>query len=103
MADGAASPYFAMAAALHAARLGLEGGYALPPEEVNDGLETICTDRHAPHDLASSLDALEADTVLSTAIGQTLIDNYVAIKREELNTLAGLSHDEQIAYYLHYI
>ena len=103
MADCAASPYFAMAAMLQAGLLGLENGYELPGEEVNDGLETISTDRHTPHDLASALDALEADTVLSAAIGQDLIDNFIAIKREEVRILEGKSAEEQTAYYLYYI
>ncbi|MBU6394444.1 MAG: glutamine synthetase family protein [Sphingomonadales bacterium] len=103
MADCAASPYFAMAAMLQAGLLGLERSYELPPEELNDGLETISTDRHTPHDLGAALDALEADTVLSAAIGQDLVDNFIAIKREEVRILEGKSAEEQTAYYLHYI
>lgn len=103
MADCAASPYFAMAAMLQAGLLGLENGYELPPEELNDGLETISTDRHTPHDLGAALDALEADTVLSAAIGQDLVDNFIAIKREEVRILDGKSAEEHTAYYLHYI
>lgn len=103
MADCAASPYFAMAAMLQAGLLGLDNGYELPPEEVNDGLETISTDRHTPHDLGAALDALEADKVLAAAIGQDLVDNFIAIKREEVRILEGKSAEEQTAYYLHYI
>lgn len=103
MADCAASPYFAMAAMLQAGLLGLENGYELPPEELNDGLETISTDRHTPHDLGAALDALETDKVLSAAIGQDLVDNFIAIKREEVRILEGKSAEEQTAYYLHYI
>jgi glutamine synthetase len=103
LADCAASPYFAMAALLQAGLLGLDNGYELPGEEVNDGLETISTDRHTPHDLGAALDALETDTVLSAAIGQELVDNFIAIKREEVRILEGKTADEQLAYYLHYI
>lgn len=103
LADCAASPYFALAAALQAALLGVERGYELPPAETNDGLETINTERHTPHSLSDALDALEADDVLKAAVGETMINNFVAIKREELKTLDGKSVDEQIAYYLHYI
>ena len=103
LADCAASPYFAMAAMLQAALLGVENSYPLPPQELNDGLETINTDRHTPHDLTAALDALEADTVLSAAVGQELIDNFIAIKREEVRILEGKSAEEQTAYYLHYI
>ena len=103
MADCAASPYFALAAALQAALLGIKQGYDLPEAETNDGLETINTDRHTPHALGDALDALEADAVLRQAVGEELIDNFVAVKRQELETLEGKSVDEQIAYYLHYI
>jgi glutamine synthetase len=103
MADCAASPYFAMAALLQAALLGVDNGYPLPAEELNDGLETIGTDRHTPHDLGAALDALEADTVLTGAVGQELIDNFIAIKREEVRILSEKPDDAHVGYYLHYI
>ena len=103
LADCAASPYFAMAALLQAALLGIDNGYALPEPETNDGLETINTDRHTPHDLAAALDALEADTALTEAIGSGMIANYIAIKREEVRILGGKSAAEHIPYYLYYV
>ncbi|MEJ2409029.1 MAG: glutamine synthetase family protein [Novosphingobium sp.] len=103
LADGAASPYFAIAALLRAALLGLDKDYDLPATETSDGLETINTDRHTPHDLGGALDALEADKDLTGAIGQELIDNYICIKREELRIVSEKPGEEQIAYYLHYI
>ena len=36
-------------------------------------------------------DALEADTVLSAAIGQEMIDNFIAIKREEVRIIGAAS------------
>lgn len=103
MADCAASPYFAMAAMLQAALLGLENGYDLPEPETNDGLETINTDRHTPHCLSDALDALEADTALAYAVGADLVANFVAIKRDEVRIVGDLSEAEQLAYYLHYV
>lgn len=103
LADCAASPYFALAAALQAARLGVENGYELPPEELNDGLETISTDRHTPHNLGDALDALEQDKVLGVALGQVMVDNYIAIKRAELGELDGKSNEEQLDYYMNFI
>lgn len=103
LADCAASPYFAIAALLQAANLGMEHGYALPEPETADGIETVSADDHAPHDLGSALDALESDTALADAIGSVLVANYVAIKRREIELLADKSRDEQIAYYLYYI
>jgi len=103
VADCAASPYFALAASLQAALLGVTNGYALPDPETNDGLETINTDRHTPHSLDEALNALDADSVLKSAVGKEIIDNFIAIKRQEVDILDGKSTEEQIAYYLHYI
>ncbi|MFY7837404.1 MAG: glutamine synthetase [Novosphingobium sp.] len=103
MADCAASPYFALAAMLQAALLGLENGYDLPAPETNDGLETINTDRHTPYSLAHALDALEADTVLAHAVGPEMIANFIAIKRDEVKIVSDRADADQLAYYLHYI
>jgi len=103
LADCAASPYFAMAATLRAALLGVERGYALPEAETGDGLEKVGTDRHTPHDLGAALDALERDEVLIEAVGAGIIANFIGTKREEARILGGKSAEEQIAYYLHYI
>ena len=103
MADCAASPYFALAAALQAALLGVQNSYELPDAETNDGLEMTNTERHTPHSLGEALDALEADTLLSKATGAELIANFIAVKRQELTNLDGKSAREQVAYYLHYI
>lgn len=103
LADCAASPYFGLAALLQAALLGVEEKYELPPVETNDGLDRANTDRHAPDSLSAALDALEADTALSSAVGQGLIDNFLGVKRQEVNILGDRSVEEQIAYYLHYI
>ncbi|MEI4508692.1 glutamine synthetase [Sphingopyxis sp. CCNWLW253] len=103
LADCAASPHFALAAALQAALLGVTKEYPLPPPETSDGLDQANTARHTPHALGDALDALDADAVLKQAVGAALIDNFIAIKREELRTLAGKLDAEHIAYYLHYI
>lgn len=102
-ADCAASPYFAVAAALWAAHLGVKKGYDLPKPELGDGLENVSTDRHIADDLSASLDALEADKALCKAMGQMMIDNYVGIKRAEFEEIAGKSHQEVFDYYAHFI
>ena len=83
--------------------MGFERGYPCPLQELNDGLETTNTERHAPHSLPEALDALEADHALITALGADLIANYVAIKRQEVAELDGKTEAEAVAYYLHYI
>ena len=101
--DCAVSPYVAVAAVLNAAMLGYEGKYELPEAETGDGLETVNTERHIADTLGESLDLLEKDTALTTAIGQLLIDNYVAIKRAEIAELDGKDHAEIFKYYAPYI
>lgn len=103
MADCAASPYFAIAALLQAGLMGVEAGMDPGKPETSDGLETINTDRHTPHDLGTALDALEADTVLTKAVGSDLIANFLAIKREELRIVGERDAECQTAYYLPYI
>jgi glutamine synthetase len=103
VADCAVSPYVAMAAALNAARLGVEKGYVLPPQETADGLSEVNTSRHIPDSLPEALDALEADTDLVEAVGRDLIDNYLAIKRAELDEVKDLSPAELFDYYAPFI
>jgi glutamine synthetase len=103
VADGAVSPYIAVAVALQAARLGVADSLPLPPPELADGLETVSTQRHIADDLGAALDALVADTSLSAALGQPLIDNYVAIKRAEVDALEGKSAEEVFDYYAPFI
>lgn len=103
LADCAASPYFALAALLQAALLGVETDCELPPAETADGLEHVSTNVHAPGNLGEALDALEEDRALVEAIGSELVANYIGVKRHEVEELAGRSAEEQIAYYIHYI
>ena len=101
--DGAASPYFAVAAVLQAALLGYENNYSLPDEEKYDGFEQVSSERHVADNLADSIDLLEANTTLTSAIGEELIANYCAIKRAEAEELSEKSSDEVISYYSFYI
>lgn len=103
MADCAASPYVAIAALLQAALAGVDAGMDPGAPETDDGLETINTERHTPHDLGAALDALEADATLTAALTPDLVANYVAIKREELKILESRDAAGAIAYYLPYI
>lgn len=103
MGDCAASPYVAIATVLQAARLGVEQQYVLPPPETLDALDNVSTERHTPLNLPAALDALEGDRVLTAAVGQSLVDNFVAIKRAELAELADKNEREIFNYYAHYI
>lgn len=97
--DCAASPYVAVAAVLQAARLGYTQGYELPPPELADGLETVSTDRHVAGSLGESLDLLEEDKALTDAVGRLLVENFIGIKRAEIEETKGKSRAEMFDYY----
>lgn len=83
VADGAANVHLAVAAVLTAARLGVIGQLPCPEPESGDGFEEVNTDVAAPADLAAALDHLESAVDFTAALGQDVVDNFVAIKRAE--------------------
>jgi glutamine synthetase len=103
MGDGAASIYTTVAATLQAARLGVEAGYPLPPMETGDCFETTDATTGVPDSLGDALDALEADTALMDAVGRTLCENHVFIKRDEIGKLAGRDFDGVRDFYINWV
>ena len=85
-ADGSACAHLMIAALLLAGLDGIERDLAPPDPVVGDAYRM--DDAHAgstlPTDLASALDALEADTVLTEKIGSQLVSTFVAMKRFEV-------------------
>jgi glutamine synthetase len=81
MADGAANPYLAAAAVLHAARFGVEHQMQPPPAQVAG--EPANTERRVPATLDAALAALEADAELCAALGPWLIETFTKLKRAE--------------------
>lgn len=100
MPDGSCSPYLAAAAALHAARMGVEAGLELGPPQLGDGDETPNTDVHVPESLGEALDAFEADTALCAALGDDLVRAFVQIKRAEWARWRQAITDWEIREYL---
>jgi glutamine synthetase len=98
MSDGAANPYLAVAAILHAGRLGVVAGSVPPPAEST--LEPDAAGVHCPSDLAAALDALEADHQLVDAIGPDVVANFTAIKRVEWQRFTDAVTDWELANYL---
>jgi glutamine synthetase len=103
MGDAAANPYTHTAAVLQAARLGVVNGYALQPAETGDCLENKDATESVCETLSGALDALEADTVLSQALSQGLVDNHVGIKRHEIERTAALEGVALRDYYIRFI
>ena len=83
MADGAASPHLLTAALLAAGLSGVERGLPLPEPQVGDADAAPNTDRHTPHSLSESLDALAADAALQSYFHPDLIEVYIELKRKE--------------------
>jgi glutamine synthetase len=103
MPDAAANPYTTVATILQAALLGVEGKYPLPPMETGDGFTGNDADHGVAASLTEALDDLAADTVLSGAVGQGLVDNHIFMKRAEVDKTAGLQGDPLRDFYIWYI
>lgn len=103
MADASSNPYVAVAAVLHAARLGVVQGYPLPPKESGDGFETWDAAETTALDLAGALADLRADTVLQAAVGQLLCDNHIFMKEAEVEKTAALGGDALRDFYVWFI
>jgi glutamine synthetase len=88
-ADNTANPYLAQLALVAAGLDGIERGLD-PGEPLNRDPGTLTDDERAareierlPTTLAEALDALEADDVLRTAMGEELVGAYLEVKRSE--------------------
>jgi glutamine synthetase len=102
-ADGCANPYFAVAAVLQAARLGVVNKLTPPPAETGDGFETINTDVHIPDDLNQALNALEADAEFIEAFGRESAEQFIAIKRFEWDKYINHITDWELDFYLPFL
>jgi glutamine synthetase len=106
MCDGAANPYLAAAAILHAARFGVE--HEMRPPEAQPVGEAPNTDRRVPPTLEAGLAALEADEELCAAFGPWLVETFTKLKRAEWERYAAAVEDTataevtpwEIEYYL---
>ena len=103
MGDGAANPYVLAAATLQAAHLGVTNKYPLPAAETADCLGEHDATEGVAENLSGALDALEADKALCAAIGETLVANHIAIKRDEVKKTAELTGDALRDFYIHYV
>ena len=81
MSDGAANPYLVAAAALHAARFGVEQDMSPPDPQVPG--KPPNTERRVPSTLEASLAALEADEALAAAMGPWLVETFTKLKSAE--------------------
>jgi glutamine synthetase len=108
-ADASCNPYLAVGGLIAAGLDGLERGLEAPePVEVDPA--TIPVDereargiRRLPATQAEALDALEADEVLTAALGPVLTESYLAVRRSEWDTYSLQDADfEQRGHFLKY-
>ena len=103
LADCASNPYIATAAALQACLLGYSKKYPVPDPEPSENFVEPSSDIVVPDTLGQGLDLLEADTDLTGAIGQEMVDHFLAIKRQEWNSYLDHTTDWEMNTYLEFI
>lgn len=100
--DGSANPYLAIAATLFAGLHGLREELPLADPISGDGY-TEETSERVPLSLDAALDALEADTYLREAIGDAIVEPFLAIKRFELERHRAWVSDWERDEYIHHL
>ena len=103
MADASSNPYVAVAAVLQAARLGFEGGYDLPPMETGDGFERWDAKEATALNLKGAVADLKADTALSAAVGDLLVENHIFMKEQEVKKTRDLEGDALRDFYIWFV
>jgi glutamine synthetase len=108
-ADASCNPYLAVGGLIAAGLDGLERGLQ-PPEPVEVDPATIAEEERVrlgieplPATQVEALDALEADAVLTDALGEPLVRSYIAVRRSEWAAYsAGDEAFEQQGHFLKY-
>jgi glutamine synthetase len=86
--DHSCNPYLALGGLIACGLDGVRARLPLPPEATDDpaGLRGVAA---LPGSLKDALDALEADEVLTAAMGPVLHGSYLAVKRSEVAAFEG--------------
>ncbi|MBM7787548.1 type I glutamate--ammonia ligase [Tenggerimyces flavus] len=98
--DGSANPYLVVGAVIAAALAGLdEPSGTLPSEVTVDPASLPESEQPArlPQSVAEALAALEADPALTTALGEPLLQAFLAVHRAEAALFADATPDEIVA------
>jgi glutamine synthetase len=103
--DGAANPYLAIAAVLAAGTDGIKRKLEPPAPVAGDAYraDPAAAGDQLPGTLEDALDALEADEVLSAALGAEICADFLAIKRFEVERHRAWVSDWEIAEYVHHL
>lgn len=98
--DLAANPYLALAGLLTAGAAGIREQTVLPPPVRVDPASVAAADRHAagiaalPATLAEATDAFVADSLFTHVFGADLVTTIAAVRRAEIESLAGSTEPE---------
>jgi glutamine synthetase len=103
--DGAANPYLVVAALLAAGAHGIRDGLTAPDPVAGDAYraEPDKAGASLPRSLEAALDALEADELLLEALGAPIVENFLAIKRFEVERHRSWVSDWELTEYLHHL
>ncbi|PSN11455.1 glutamine synthetase, partial [filamentous cyanobacterium CCT1] len=100
--DGAANPYLALGSAIAAGLDGITQNYPLP-DSVQQDPGTLSEEERRdrgiallPQSLAAALDAFERDTVLLEALGKSLAQTHLAVRRAELAAMEGMTLEAEV-------
>ncbi len=106
MPDPSCNPYLALAAMLAAGLDGIERQLEPPPAiQRNIFRMTVREKRHhrvkeLPADLREAVDELEKDEVIAAALGEHVMEHYVAAKRAEWREYSSAVHAWELERYL---
>lgn len=103
--DGAANPYLAIAAVLAAGTDGIKRNLTPPAAVEGDAYRAPdeLIGAPLPRTLEDALDALEADSVLTAALGPEIVETFLAVKRFETDRHREWVSDWDLAEYLHHL
>jgi glutamine synthetase len=102
LGDASANPYLAIATLMGAAYLGIRDKLE-PPEKLEGyGYDVSKADK-LPGDLASAIDALEADSELADLLGAKFVAAFVAYKRNEIERFSRWVTDWEFREYSYHL
>jgi glutamine synthetase len=102
LGDASANPYLAIAGLLGAAYLGIRDSLDPPDPLEGYGYDPTKSPK-LPDNLASALDALEADTALAEVLGGQFIKSFVTYKRNELERFSHWITDWEFREYTYHL
>ena len=101
--DLAANPYLIVGSLFAAGLSGIEGGATLPaevegdPAGLPDGDLAARGVRRLPQSLSEAIGALEACDLLRTAMGEPMVEAFLAVRRAEIELFSGASPADIVA------